>query len=264
MPYTTLVAGTTITASWANANIRDQVVTPFASASARSSAAPTPADGAVSMLQDLPRRFEFYDGAAGLWRPMGTIVECTSTTRPASPRDGQRIWETDLKQHAYWNATRGEWLHDAGLVLVTTSASWTSSATFTTIPAGSTTPNGGVQFPVTANSRYVWALDLHVQANSGVGVAVQCIYPAGGAGDSAFIGTNNTGSFTTAGNQGFASGASLGVVGGTGGTSYTQFHGQIVTTGAAGTVTFGFAQGTANAAASFVLPGTSLSYQQVS
>lgn len=35
MPYTTVVAGTVITASWGNANVRDQVVTPFANAGTR-------------------------------------------------------------------------------------------------------------------------------------------------------------------------------------------------------------------------------------
>lgn len=52
MPYTTVTAGSTITASWANTNVRDQVVTPFASSSARSSAITAPIDGMVSYLQD--------------------------------------------------------------------------------------------------------------------------------------------------------------------------------------------------------------------
>lgn len=45
MPYTTVVPGTAITASWANANVRDQVITPFASESARDSAITSPIEG---------------------------------------------------------------------------------------------------------------------------------------------------------------------------------------------------------------------------
>ena len=63
MPYTTVVAGTTITASWGNANVRDQVVTPFASAAARTSAISSPVKGMVSYLADVDR-LEMYTGAA--------------------------------------------------------------------------------------------------------------------------------------------------------------------------------------------------------
>lgn len=65
MPYTTIVSGTTITASWANANIRDQVVTPFASVSARASAITTPVDGMLSTLTDVDG-LDYYNGTA--WR----------------------------------------------------------------------------------------------------------------------------------------------------------------------------------------------------
>jgi len=45
VPYTTIVAGTTIAASWANANVRDQVITPFANTSARDSSIGSPVEG---------------------------------------------------------------------------------------------------------------------------------------------------------------------------------------------------------------------------
>lgn len=61
MPYTTLVAGTTITASWANASVRDQVVTPFATAAARTSAISSPVTGMLSHRAD-GFAFEGYDG----------------------------------------------------------------------------------------------------------------------------------------------------------------------------------------------------------
>lgn len=63
MPYTTLVGGTTILASWANASVRDQSVTPFASAAARTSAITSPVDGMVSALTDSDSLW-YYNGAA--------------------------------------------------------------------------------------------------------------------------------------------------------------------------------------------------------
>lgn len=66
MPYTTLVSGTTITSSWANANVRDQVVTPFASASARTSAITSPVEGMVTYLADSDTLW-IYTGSA--WIP---------------------------------------------------------------------------------------------------------------------------------------------------------------------------------------------------
>jgi hypothetical protein len=68
MPYTTVVAGTAITASWGNANVRDQVVTPFASAAARTAAIGTPVEGMVAWLSDVDR-LEAYDNTS--WVPVG-------------------------------------------------------------------------------------------------------------------------------------------------------------------------------------------------
>lgn len=67
MPYTTLVAGTTITASWANQNVRDQGVTPFASISARTSAITAQVEGMLTYRRDA-KVFEWSDGS--VWRPM--------------------------------------------------------------------------------------------------------------------------------------------------------------------------------------------------
>lgn len=84
MPYTTVVAGTTITASWGNANVRDQVVTPFANAAARASAITVPVEGMVSFLNDV-NSLEVYNGV--LWaqtKPdhgnVSTLENTTSTT----------------------------------------------------------------------------------------------------------------------------------------------------------------------------------------
>lgn len=61
MPYTTVVAGTTITASWSNASVRDQVVTPFATTAARDSAITSPVDGMLEVVTD-DDQFYTYNG----------------------------------------------------------------------------------------------------------------------------------------------------------------------------------------------------------
>lgn len=50
MAWTTSVTGTTITAAWANANVRDQGISPFASTAARDSAIVSPIAGQVCTL----------------------------------------------------------------------------------------------------------------------------------------------------------------------------------------------------------------------
>jgi hypothetical protein len=79
VPYTTNVAGTTITAAWANANIRDQVVTPFATEAARTSAVTAPVEGMLSYLADSDR-YDGYSGAAWLnGLPLGAWTDYSAT-----------------------------------------------------------------------------------------------------------------------------------------------------------------------------------------
>lgn len=73
MPYSTLVSGTTITASWANANVRDQVVTPFASAAARTSAITVPVTGMLSWQTDIGG-FMGYDGVGWVGRVPTKVI----------------------------------------------------------------------------------------------------------------------------------------------------------------------------------------------
>jgi hypothetical protein len=72
MPYTTCVAGTVITASWANANIRDQTITPFTNATTRDAAITVPVEGMLQYLADV-KRFCWYNSTAWPWLP-GTII----------------------------------------------------------------------------------------------------------------------------------------------------------------------------------------------
>jgi len=50
MPYTTNVAGTVITAAWANANVRDQGIVPFATTTAMTSAITSPVVGMLEYI----------------------------------------------------------------------------------------------------------------------------------------------------------------------------------------------------------------------
>lgn len=87
MPYTTLVAGTTITASWANASVRDQVVTPFASSAARASAVTSPVKGMVSFLNDV-NSLEVYNGTQWVpTAPNGANVDTLESTASTTYTD---------------------------------------------------------------------------------------------------------------------------------------------------------------------------------
>ena len=83
MPYTTSVAGTTITASWANANVRDQVVTPFSSTTARDSAITAPVAGMVCVTTDTNTVWT-YSGSAWVQSvPNGAWTTWTPTLQQA-------------------------------------------------------------------------------------------------------------------------------------------------------------------------------------
>lgn len=93
MPYTTVVAGTTITASWGNSNVRDQVVTPFATTGARDSAITSPVIGMVEYISsnDVNEGLTTRN-SANQWRqpwnlPWG-IVTSASTTSATSLTTG--------------------------------------------------------------------------------------------------------------------------------------------------------------------------------
>lgn len=86
MPYTTLVSGTNITSSWANASVRDQTVTPFASTAARSAAITAPVTGMVSTLTTNDATEGPYQyTSAGQWSlpwalPWGRVAGASRTT----------------------------------------------------------------------------------------------------------------------------------------------------------------------------------------
>jgi hypothetical protein len=90
MAYTTIVSGTNITSSWANANVRDQVVSPFGSTAARTAAITSPIAGMVSTLttNTATEGVEVYN-SAGQWRmpwnlPWGYVQYTQTTTTVTS------------------------------------------------------------------------------------------------------------------------------------------------------------------------------------
>lgn len=120
MPYTTLVAGTTITASWANASVRDQVVTPFASSAARTSAVSTPVRGMLSVLTNTDT-FEAYTTS---WRSMCSAGAYQSYT-PA--------WTSTGSAPSLGNGTiTGQYRYAAGLIIAELRLVMGSTTTFGT------------------------------------------------------------------------------------------------------------------------------------
>ena len=72
MPWTTSVAATAITASWANTNVRDQGISLFATVVARDAAITAPTEGLFAYTTDTNSLW-YYDGAA--WATIGNNVQ---------------------------------------------------------------------------------------------------------------------------------------------------------------------------------------------
>lgn len=77
MPYTTVVAGTAITASWSNANNRDQTIVPFTNSTTRDAAITAPVEGMLCYLSD-SKTFWGYTGAA--WTLTGKPIRLSRRT----------------------------------------------------------------------------------------------------------------------------------------------------------------------------------------
>jgi hypothetical protein len=77
--YNTRVAGTTITAAAHNTDVRDQVVSQFASAAARNSAITSPLEGMLAALLDV-NGLSAYSGAA--WSTIGPLWGALTSWTP--------------------------------------------------------------------------------------------------------------------------------------------------------------------------------------
>lgn len=103
MPYTTVVAGQVITASWGNANVRDQVVTPFSDPGAIVSGIASPLDGMFAFSSS-DKTLWMYNGTA--WKPVAgpptaykTAVETVNNSAVLQNDDDLKI---NVDANAYY------------------------------------------------------------------------------------------------------------------------------------------------------------------
>lgn len=129
MPYTTLTAGSYATSDWANTNVRDQVVSQFASTTARDAAITSPVDGMVCYINsnNANEGLYTYAGSTGGW-----------TKGPG------------------WNAPWGQVARDNGFGPGTSTSSTTETVIFT-----------GSSFTALANRFYRVYLSTTISATAG-------------------------------------------------------------------------------------------------
>lgn len=159
MPYTTVVAGTAITASWGNANVRDQCVTPFASTSARDSAITSPVTGMVAVTTDT---MAVWIRKSGAWRTLRSAPDryrCqlrqTSGTSIPSGSFTAVTWDTEDSDVENWHSTSSNTSritpNIAGTLIVAWSVSTGTTTSWATtelrLNGGATVAYGGNQNP---------------------------------------------------------------------------------------------------------------------
>lgn len=193
----------------------------------------------------------------------GVIPVLNASRRPASTEvlTGQRIKELDTGYYYEWNGSK--WLRERATVTLITAEARTTTTTYADVDAAKTLNSTGFLFPVEANSRYLFDIDFGIQANVSVGLKMNMVYPSGASVDIGWIGTTIAGAMTTNWTQSYTSGNDIGVMGGTGGSSYHRVKGVILTGGTAGTAKFQIAQG-ASGVSSFLLVGSRINHWQVS
>ena len=157
MPYTTIVAGTTILASWANASVRDQAVTPFATAAARTSAITAPVEGMICYITDSDL-VQVYNGS--FWvttTPVSALVATsenrdTATYAALSTAGPAVTVETGTKALVVLSCTIGAVTANAigymGFAVsgATTLAADDTRAAFTPVPSGLGWPHSCTKF----------------------------------------------------------------------------------------------------------------------
>lgn len=84
MGYVTLVAGAVITSSWANAEVRDQVVSVHASAAARDSAVTAPVEGMWHYLSDVDTLTAYNGSGWVTGLQLGSLTSWTPTLTQTS------------------------------------------------------------------------------------------------------------------------------------------------------------------------------------
>ena len=152
MAYTTIVSGTNITSSWANANVRDQAVSPFGSTAARTAEITSPIAGMVSTLttNTSVEGIEVYN-SAGQWRkpwnmPWGVVGRALITTDTSATTStlvtgsslsivqvARRIYKYTITGHGFWQS-----IND-GLQVAITNGSGTTYNQYNMMPFGNST-----------------------------------------------------------------------------------------------------------------------------
>lgn len=135
MGYTTVVPGQAITASWANANVRDQGVSQFASSAARTAGIVTPTEGLMSYQKDTDT-VEYHDGVS--WRRLGRNVSAYRTTDSVSTANDATV-NDDTQLVITGLPAAGTFAIDGYLVYTCTSATPDFRAAWS-VPAGATIP----------------------------------------------------------------------------------------------------------------------------
>lgn len=139
MAYVTLVAGTTITAAWANESVRDQGVSQFASAAARNSAITSPVEGMVNHLNDV-NGFTVYTGSA--WSTVGPLHGALTSWTPTVTQSGSVTVTVN-----YATCQRiGRMLHGGFRVTVTGSGTGANAVIIGGLPATGVSSSAPVGF----------------------------------------------------------------------------------------------------------------------
>ena len=100
----------------------------------------------------------------------GTII-CTSSTRPASPFAGQRIYETDTSREHRWNGSAWVCMTDVGMYS-NTSASTTSTSYVTTLTGDTTPVSVSVNTGTNAKLDFGWIGNINAVAQGIVSFSV--------------------------------------------------------------------------------------------
>ena len=75
----------------------------------------TPSVGQAVWDSDLKQIMVFMNAAGGnAWQPVGNMIVCTSTTRPSTPFEGQRIYETDTNRELLYDGSGWDRLTEDG------------------------------------------------------------------------------------------------------------------------------------------------------
>lgn len=138
MAYNTAVAGTVLTAAFGNTNWRDQVVSQFASASARNAAITSPVEGMLATIADVDQ-FTAYSGAA--WVTVASYG-AWSTYTPALASDGGSAPSLGNGTIAGRYAQYGKTIRVYITLLFGSTTSWGSGEVTFSLPVTAATING--------------------------------------------------------------------------------------------------------------------------